>query len=61
MSSFDDFKQTGGPFKPGFGLSGAVPLLDEVFLPLLHVFVSSIPTRSPRQNPHSKFRKEREI
>jgi len=37
----------GGPFKPGFGLSGAVPLLDRVFLPLVRVFVSSLPTRSP--------------
>ncbi len=32
-------------------------MLDGVFLPLFHVFVSSIPTRSPSQNPHSKFRK----
>jgi hypothetical protein len=33
---------TGGPLKPAFGLSGAVLLLDRVFLPLFRVLVSSI-------------------
>jgi len=37
----------GGPLKPDFGLSGAVLLLDTVFLPLFRVFVLSIPARSP--------------
>jgi hypothetical protein len=37
---------TGGPFKPGFGLSGAVLPLDKVFPPLVRVFVSSISTQS---------------
>src|SRR5882672_115689 len=36
-----------GPFKSGFGLSGAVLQLDRVFLRSFRVFVSSIPTRSP--------------
>ena len=30
---------TGGPPKPGFGLSGAVPHSDKVFPPLVRVFV----------------------
>ncbi len=60
-AAYDGNCWAGGPLKPGFGLSGAVLLLEGVFLPLFHVLVSSIPTRSPPQNPHSKFRKEREI
>jgi hypothetical protein len=61
----------GGPFKPFFGLSGAVQSRTESSYGSLSVFVSSIPTRSPPpkrsgvcaslQSPHSKFRKEREI
>jgi putative transposase len=35
----DENTRTGGPLKPGFGLSGAVR-------PLVRVFASSIPTRS---------------
>jgi len=31
--------RTGGPLKPGFGLSGIVPPLDKVFRPLVRVFV----------------------
>jgi hypothetical protein len=38
----------GGPFKPGFGLSGAVLPLDKVFQPRARVFAPSIPTRSLR-------------
>jgi hypothetical protein len=37
-------QEAGGPFKPSFGLSGAVLSLDKVFLPLVRVFVASIPT-----------------
>ena len=32
-------RRTGGPLKPGFGLSGAVLLRDRVSLPLFRVFV----------------------
>jgi hypothetical protein len=35
---------TGGPLKPGFGLSGAGLQLDNVFLPLFRVFVPLILT-----------------
>ena len=35
-------RETGGPFKYGFGLSGAVLQLDKVFLPLFRVFVPLI-------------------
>ena len=45
----------GGPLKPGFGLSGEVPPLDRVCLPLVRVFVPSILTRSPPV-PHSQMR-----
>jgi len=38
---------TGGPLKPGFGLSGAVLQLDKILPPLVLVFLPSIPTRSP--------------
>jgi len=38
----------GGPFKPGFGLSGAVLQPDRVFLPLFPVFGSPISTLSQR-------------
>src|SRR6266705_4382602 len=64
MSSDDLFRRdrpskalqrTGGPLKPGFGLSGAVRRLDKVFPPLVRVFVPSIPTRS-RLAPHSRSR-----
>ncbi len=37
----------GGPFKPSFGLSGAVLPLDKVFPPRVRVFGPSILTRSP--------------
>jgi hypothetical protein len=40
--------KAGGPFKPGFGLSGAVLPLDKVFQPRARVFAPSIPTRSLR-------------
>ncbi len=46
---------TGGPFKPGVGLSGAVLPLDKPSPPLVRVFVPSIPTRSPPV-PHSRSR-----
>src|SRR5205809_7430607 len=46
---------TGGPRKPGFGLSGAVPPLDKVFPPRVRVFVPSILTRS-RPVHHSWLR-----
>jgi hypothetical protein len=36
----------GGPLKPSFGLSGAVPQLDTIFPPLVRAFAPSIPTRS---------------
>jgi hypothetical protein len=36
----------GGPFKPGFGLSGAVLPLHKAFPPPVHVFAPSAPTRS---------------
>ena len=35
---------TGGPLKPGFGLSGAVLALDKVFPQLVRVFAPSILT-----------------
>ena len=38
----------GGPFKPSFGLSGAVRHLDTLFPLLVHVFVRLIPIRSIR-------------
>ena len=38
----------GGPLKPDFGLSGAIPQLDKVFLLLVRAGVPSIPTRSRR-------------
>jgi hypothetical protein len=40
--------RAGGPFKPGFGLSGAVLQVDRVFLSLFHVFGSTISTLSQR-------------
>src|SRR5208282_1427232 len=49
--------RTGGPLKPGFGLSGAVPPLDKVFPPLVRVFVPSILTRS-RPVPHTQLRSD---
>jgi hypothetical protein len=36
--------RAGGPFKPAFGLSGAVRQLDNVLPQLVRVFGSSIPT-----------------
>src|SRR5437660_6601064 len=36
----------GGPLKPSFGLSGAVPQLDTISPPLVRAFAPSIPTRS---------------
>jgi hypothetical protein len=47
--------RTGGPLKPDFGLSGTVRRLDRVFPALVHVFVPSIPTRSPPVS-HSQSR-----
>jgi hypothetical protein len=38
----------GGPFKPGFGLSGVVLPLETMFPPLVRVSVPSTPTRSLR-------------
>ena len=40
-------KADGGPFKPAFGLSGAVLLLHKDRPPPARVFAPSIPTRSP--------------
>jgi hypothetical protein len=36
---------TGGPFKPAFGLSGAVTQLDRVFPPLFRIVASFILTQ----------------
>src|SRR5713101_4698985 len=55
ISPFSLRTRTGGPLKPGFGLSGAVRQLDKVFPPLVRVFAPSIPTRS-RPVPHSRLR-----
>jgi hypothetical protein len=50
-----DQGRTGSPFKPGFGLSGAVLQSDKVFLQPVRVFALSVPTRSQRV-PHSRLR-----
>src|SRR5438552_12953485 len=50
-----DPSTTGGPLKPGFGLSGTVLALDKVLPPLVRVFVPSILTLS-RPVPHSRLR-----
>jgi hypothetical protein len=39
------YPEAGGPFKPFFGLSGAVSESDRVLLPLFRGFASSISTR----------------
>src|SRR6266567_5613665 len=39
-------RHAGGPLKPSFGLSGAVPQLDTISHPLVRAFAPSIPTRS---------------
>jgi hypothetical protein len=51
----DDDDAAGGPFKPAFGLSGAVVSLDKASPPLVLVFELSIPTRS-RPVPHNRWR-----
>jgi len=40
-------REAGGPFKPSFGLSGAVRQLNRVSLPLARAFLPSTRTRSP--------------
>lgn len=57
QSSHDQLKmlKAGGPLKPSFGLSGAVPPPDTFSPPLVRVFALSIPTRF-RPVPHSQLR-----
>ena len=51
---------TGGPLKPGFGLSGAVLLLDKVFPPLVRRF-RAVHSDSISTDPHSRVTSHHQV